>query len=149
MSPAAERLIHAIHRRPTRFVLATSGGGSGAIAQLLEVPGGSRTLLEAAVPYSEPAMAAWLGGRPDQACSEPTARSMAMAAYLRACRYAGEGKGDRHHLCEAPSGPFRQMVPVPFFPRAPWPASLAPRAWLPIGRSAGRTGRTSRSRPAR
>ena len=23
-------------------------------------------------------------------------------------------KGDRHHLCEAPSGPFRQMVPVPF-----------------------------------
>ncbi len=25
-------------------------------------------------------------------------------------------KGDRHHLCEAPSGPFRQMVPVTFFP---------------------------------
>ena len=23
-------------------------------------------------------------------------------------------KGDRHHLCTAPSGPFRQMVPVPF-----------------------------------
>ncbi len=30
---------------------------------------------------------------------------------------AGFGeKGDRHHLCEAPSGPFRQMVPVTFFP---------------------------------
>ncbi len=25
-------------------------------------------------------------------------------------------KGDRHHLCEAPSGPFRQMVPVTFLP---------------------------------
>ena len=28
----------------------------------------------------------------------------------------GKEKGDRHHLCAAPSGPFRQMVPVPFFP---------------------------------
>ena len=28
---------------------------------------------------------------------------------------AGE-KGDRHHFCAAPSGPFRQMVPVPLFP---------------------------------
>jgi hypothetical protein len=33
-------------------------------------------------------------------------------------------KGDRHHLCSAPGtdrrlvGPFRQMVPVPFFPRS-------------------------------
>ena len=26
----------------------------------------------------------------------------------------GAGKGDRHRLCEAPEGPFRQMVPVPF-----------------------------------
>jgi len=25
-----------------------------------------------------------------------------------------EEKGDRHYLCEAPEGPFRQMVPVPF-----------------------------------
>ena len=30
-----------------------------------------------------------------------------------------EGEGDRHHLCEAPYGPFRQMVPVPFF-RMTW-----------------------------
>jgi hypothetical protein len=25
-------------------------------------------------------------------------------------------KGDRHHLCAAPSGPFRQMVSAPFSP---------------------------------
>ena len=25
-----------------------------------------------------------------------------------------EGKGDRHLLCEAPEGPFRQKVPVTF-----------------------------------
>jgi hypothetical protein len=43
--------------------------------------------LEAVVPYCEAAMIEWLGGRPDQFCSEPTARAMAMAAYLRACRY--------------------------------------------------------------
>ncbi len=28
----------------------------------------------------------------------------------------GAGKGDRHLLCEAPEGPFRQKVPVPFSP---------------------------------
>jgi len=60
-----------------------AGGGSRAIAHLLEVPGASRTVLEACVPYSEPAMIQWLGARPDQSCSEPTARAMAMAAYLR------------------------------------------------------------------
>jgi len=29
----------------------------------------------------------------------------------------GREKGDRSNLCEAPSGPFRQIGPVPFFPR--------------------------------
>ena len=99
MSPTTEQLIQSVHRSTTRFVLAVSGGGSGAIAGLLEVPGASHTLLEAAVPYSEPAMIAWLGARPDQSCSEPTARAMAMAAYLRACRYWGgfrvQGSGFR------------------------------------------------------
>jgi len=32
-------------------------------------------------------------------------------------RSAPGGKGDRHLLCEAPSGPFRQKVPVPFSAR--------------------------------
>ena len=31
-------------------------------------------------------------------------------------RLPWEGKGDRHPMCAAPCGPFRQMVPVPFFP---------------------------------
>jgi nicotinamide mononucleotide (NMN) deamidase PncC len=87
MSVTPEQLVQSIHGSATRLVLAVTGGGSGAIAQLLEVPGASRTVLEACVPYSEPAMIAWLGGRPDQSCSEPTARAMAMAAYLRARRY--------------------------------------------------------------
>ena len=66
------------------MVLAVTGGGSKAISQILEVPGGSGTLLEAVVPYSQAALEQWLGGSPDQACCEPTARAMAMAAWLRA-----------------------------------------------------------------
>lgn len=82
------QLIEQIHASPCRVVLVVAGGGAGAVSALLEVPGASRTVLEAVVPYCEAAMTAWLGARPEQFCSEPTARAMAMAAYCRACRYA-------------------------------------------------------------
>jgi len=81
-----QQLVAAIHAAPARVVIAVTGGGSGAIGRLLQVPGASRTVLEAAVPYSAAALADWLGGPPDQACSAETARAMAMAAFLRACR---------------------------------------------------------------
>jgi nicotinamide mononucleotide (NMN) deamidase PncC len=82
-----DQLAQQIHDSPTRIVLATAGGGSRAIADLLEVPGGSRTLLEAVVPYSASAMAAFLGGPPEESCSSATAGAMAMAAFRRARRY--------------------------------------------------------------
>ncbi len=85
-----EQLVQRIHGTPARFVLAVTGGGSRAIAEVLQVPGASRTVLEAVVPYSEAAMIEWLGGRPDQFCAEPTGRAMAMAAYHRACRWSAE-----------------------------------------------------------
>jgi nicotinamide mononucleotide (NMN) deamidase PncC len=81
-----KQLVRQIHAGPTRIVLALAGGGSGAIGQLLEVPGASRTVLEVVVPYSPAAMNQWLGGPPEQACSAQNARAMAMAAFLRACR---------------------------------------------------------------
>ncbi|HUT93847.1 MAG TPA: CinA family protein [Thermoguttaceae bacterium] len=81
-----QQLVQEIHAAPARLVMAVTGGGSGAIGQLLQVPGASRTLLEAVVPYSAAALADWLGGPPEQACSAETARAMAMAAFLRACR---------------------------------------------------------------
>lgn len=84
MSLSPEALVKKIHAAPTQFVLAISGGGTQAIAALAEVPGASRTLLEAVVPYSSKALTEWLGGRPDQCCAPETARRMAMAALLRA-----------------------------------------------------------------
>lgn len=74
----------AIHDSGWQLVLAITGGGASAIGQLLEVPGGSRSLLEAVVPYSWRALERWLQARPEHACSPRTARAMAMAAFWRA-----------------------------------------------------------------
>lgn len=90
MALELEELIAQIHGSSTRVVLAIAGGGSRAISHLLEAPGASRTVLEAVVPYSVASMGAWLGALPEQACSAPTARAMAMAAFRRAWRYHGE-----------------------------------------------------------
>jgi nicotinamide mononucleotide (NMN) deamidase PncC len=87
-SLSPEQLVEQIHDSPTRIVLAASGGGSRAIADLLEVPGASRTLLEAVVPYSAPAMAAWLGSLPEGLCSAATGRAMAMAAFRRTLQFS-------------------------------------------------------------
>jgi hypothetical protein len=83
-------LIDAIHQSGAKIVIAITGGGSSAIGKLLEVPGGSGSILEAVVPYSQAALEEFLGGTPDQFCSEPTARAMAMAAWMRARRLAGD-----------------------------------------------------------
>jgi hypothetical protein len=96
-----DQLVQQIHDSPTRIVLAATGGGSRAIADLLEVPGGSRTLLEAVIPYSAPAMAAFLGGRPDEFCSAATARAMAMTAFHRARRYEAPGAERAGVACAA------------------------------------------------
>ena len=73
-------LIRQIHDTPHRGVWAVTGGGSSAISQLLAEPGASRTVLQAIVPYSQQSLHQWTGGRLDSACSEATARAMAMAA---------------------------------------------------------------------
>lgn len=79
--------IRRLHAADGGVVLAVTGGGSVAISALLEVPGASRTVLEAVVPYSPEALTAWLGARPEQFASERTARAMAMAGYQRALGY--------------------------------------------------------------
>ncbi len=86
--PWSADFIRNIHDAPTRLVIATTGGGSLAVSALVAAAGASRTVLEAIVPYSPEALTAFLGARPEQFCSQRTARAMAMAAYQRALRYA-------------------------------------------------------------
>jgi len=84
-------MVERIHASGRRIVLAISGGGSAVIAELLRVPGGSRTLVEAIVPYGPGALVDFLGHEPEQACSAETAVAMARRAFTRASRHSGPG----------------------------------------------------------
>lgn len=79
-----DRQILEIHESGAHLVLAVTGGGTSAIAALLRVPGASRSVLEAIVPYHEKSLTGFLGQAPEQACSATTARMMAMTAFQRA-----------------------------------------------------------------
>ena len=81
-------LVAAIHASTCKTVMAVTGGGSRLVSQLLEVPGASKTLLEAVVPYSSSALTEWLGGAPTQSCCVATARAMAMSSWMKARRLA-------------------------------------------------------------
>ena len=67
-----------------------TGGGIASIADLLQEPGASRSLLEAVVPYSPQAIDQWLGRKPESYCSEETARLLAMQAFCRSLELSGE-----------------------------------------------------------
>jgi hypothetical protein len=88
---AWQQLISTVHASGRKAVLAITGGGSGAIGELLRVPGGSRLLIEAQVPYDERALATFLGFAPEQACSSDTAIAMAQSARARAARLVPAG----------------------------------------------------------
>ncbi len=92
LSDAAwQQLIAAIHASGRRASLAITGGGSGAIGELLRVPGGSRLLIEAQVPYDPLALATFLGFAPAQACSSDTAIAMARSVSARAASLVPAG----------------------------------------------------------
>jgi hypothetical protein len=91
-SDAAWReLISTLHASGRKAALAITGGGSGAVGELLRIPGGSRLLIEAQVPYDAQALAAFLGFAPAQACNADTAIAMAQSARLRAARLVPAG----------------------------------------------------------
>jgi hypothetical protein len=83
---AWQQLISALHASGRKVALAITGGGSGSVGELLRVPGGSRLLIEAQVPYDALALATFLGFAPEQACSADTAIAMARNARARAAR---------------------------------------------------------------
>ena len=85
---AWQQLIAGLHASGRKAALAITGGGSGAIAELLRVPGGSRLLIEAQIPYDAQALAMFLGFAPAQASSADTAIAMARTARARAASLA-------------------------------------------------------------
>jgi nicotinic acid mononucleotide adenylyltransferase len=85
LSDAAwQQLISTLHASGRKAALAITGGGTGAIGALLRVPGGSRLLIEAQVPYDTQALTTFLGFAPAQASSADTAIAMARSARARA-----------------------------------------------------------------
>src|SRR5665213_3362263 len=89
MSPsdaAWRQLISTVQASGPKAALAITGGGSGAIGELLRVPGGSRLLIEAQVPYDELALTDLLGFAPAQASSAETAIAMAQSMRARWAR---------------------------------------------------------------
>src|SRR5215475_1571666 len=94
MSPADAawpQLISSLHASGRKVALAITGGGSGAVGELLRVPGGSRLLVEAQVPYDALALATFLGFAPAQACSADTAIAMAQSVRARVARLVPAG----------------------------------------------------------
>lgn len=85
---------------PFQLVLALTGGGSRVVPRLLARSGASKTMLEVSVPYHPAALAAYVGGRIEQSCSETTARRMAVAAYERGRRFVAADRG----TTDAPDG---------------------------------------------
>jgi nicotinamide mononucleotide (NMN) deamidase PncC len=92
MDKNIRQAVEALHASPAMVALVTAGAGSRAIAWLLSVPGASRTVLEAVVPYGSRALIDYLGWQPDQAVSAEAAVGMAAAAHARAVRFR-EGSG--------------------------------------------------------
>jgi len=87
MNSNLEYSITRIHNSKTKLVMSVSGVGSQSINWLLSVPGASKTLLEATIPYSNQSLNSYIGEVPGQYVSKTTALSMAKAAYIRGTQY--------------------------------------------------------------
>jgi hypothetical protein len=78
------KIIEKIHSSPYRFVIVSSGGGTNAISEILKIPGASKSVLEAYVPYARESLDYYLLKQPDHYCSLDTTLSMAAKAYSAA-----------------------------------------------------------------
>lgn len=85
--PAAPgRLVGAIHKTPHMAVLAVTGAGARSLAWLFAEPGASRTVLDARIPYSVPALDEYVGARAEQRVSVEQSRLMAETSYWHALK---------------------------------------------------------------
>lgn len=79
-----QQCVQKIHDATPRIALVTAGAGTEALSNLLVVPGATRTMLEAIVPYSKAAMDEYLGTPPQKYVTSKTANLLAGRAYTRA-----------------------------------------------------------------
>lgn len=84
MDSETTQLIQKIHDHRGRTVIVTAGAGAQALAWLLGIPGASRTLLEALIPYDFAAFDDFLGQPPAHYVTNNTARLLAGRAFTRA-----------------------------------------------------------------
>ena len=73
-----------LHAADCRGVFHITGGGSLFLSEMLTTPGASRTVLDVRVPYAESALHQLLGKLSSGACSDATARALAMSAFMHA-----------------------------------------------------------------
>lgn len=88
MDAQTQDAIRRFHASPAQAVVVAAGGGAQAISWLLTVPGASQTVLEILVPYSERALADFLGEQPRRVASVETAEAMSRQAYRRTVELA-------------------------------------------------------------
>ncbi len=88
MNGAKNIQIEAIQASGYSASIVVTGGGVAALSAILTHPGASRFVLEVQIPYCSEALTAYLGELPEQACSEKTARFLAIRAFERASHLA-------------------------------------------------------------
>ena len=68
----------------SKVVLTITGGGTGAIGNILSKGGASSWFVEGNVPYSKESLVKFLGAEPEKFVSKEAANQMALRSYLRA-----------------------------------------------------------------
>ena len=87
MDKVTRYTINNIHDADTQMVISVTGAGSKSINWLLSVPGASKTLLEANIPYSESSQKLFLGDSElSKSVSSNVANALAKESYIKATR---------------------------------------------------------------
>lgn len=76
-----KELIKQIQKENIKIYLSITGGGTGAVANLLKYGGSSEIFMEAKIPYNQECLVDFLKQTPQKYCSELTARMMAVTSY--------------------------------------------------------------------
>lgn len=83
LSEQLQTKVATLHQSPTLVYLVCTGAGAGCQNLLSRVPGASKTILECLFPYSNAALATFLGETPSRFASQETAILMAKRAWQK------------------------------------------------------------------